>query len=83
MKHQTEYLIAGNGYWGRGATEAEAIANAQWLTKDSKVVMARCHPETRVNEMGQVCYPSGKAPSEWVHGKVGGTKAVRKFVPNR
>lgn len=82
-EQNTQYLIFGGGYWGRGATEHEAIANAKWFTKGSKVVMARCPEGTRVDEDGRIYTPKGTSLGDFIHGTVGGTAKNRKFVANK
>ena len=80
--NHTHVLVAGRGYWGRGATFHEAVSNAKWLNKGDKVMTVPCHPETRINEMGQVVTPWGEGVGEFTHGVITGSRREFKFKPN-
>lgn len=76
----TKVLITGAGFWGIGNNDAEAIINAK-LSKGANALRMECPEGTRVNEMGGVSYPKGGEPTEFVHGKIGGTKVLPTFIP--
>lgn len=75
----THVLVAGGGYWGRGKTFHEAVEQAKYLTKGSRVMVAPCHAETRVNEVGNICYPKDCPIGEIAYGVVTGTKKNYTF----
>lgn len=77
----THVLVAGGGYWGRGETFHEAVKNAKWLNKGDKVMVTQCHAETRINEVGIVCYPKDCPIAGFAHGTITGTKARYTFKP--
>ena len=80
--NHTHVLVAGKGYWGRGATFHEAVENAKWLRKGDKVLFSPCHPETRINEVGQTVTPQGESIEGFTHGTIAGKKAEYKFKPD-
>lgn len=79
----THVLVAGRGYWGRGETFHEAVKNARWLNKGDKVFTAACHPETYINDMGQIVTPQGEGIEDFTHGTIAGTSKAFKFVPKK
>lgn len=54
-------LVIGEGNWGRGDDFAEAYGNAR---KPKQYAVFVCHPETQVDEHGQMSWPIGYQPKE-------------------
>lgn len=64
----THFIFAcDSGYWGKGATLSEAIAESDkqrgYKTRSSNVQIYMCTPESRINEEGTVvCKMGQKSP---------------------
>lgn len=53
-------LVVGDRVWGKGDTIKEALGKCPGKTKYYNVYIA--HPDTRVDEMGYLTYPTGMSP---------------------
>ena len=77
MSELTHYFVSGRGYWGRGDTLAQAIANAKHLSPGDRAFWARCTPTTRVDEVGHVYGHLSDA----THGKIGRRGTFKAVTP--
>ena len=81
MSEFTHVLVAGRGYWGRGATIGEAIVNAQWLRLGDKTFWYPCTERTRIDSYGR--FYDGKV-GEPTHGTIGRkSKGLPTFKANK
>jgi hypothetical protein len=82
MSVNTNVLVCGRGYWGRGITFVDAVRNAQWLRKGDKVFIAPCPEGTRVDDMGRIYTPAGTSLGPIQHGVISGSAKAPMFKPN-
>lgn len=57
-------LVIGAYVWGKGNTLTEALKNMRKNGKSSKYIAYIVHPDSWVDGMGAISYPSGYAPKE-------------------
>jgi hypothetical protein len=57
-------VIAKDGSQAKGETPTEAMTRLRRITRSALLAAYSAHPESTINELGYMSYPSGAAPTE-------------------